>query len=159
MTVEDGQIADETTELASRLRLTVGRLARRNAPGGRAEAVTRTALCSVDDLAFRPRHALRAFKAAERVTSPAVTRIVAKLERQGLVERRTDTTDRRVNWVSTTPQGTAALKDERRRRISYLAGQLRGLGERDIETLRAAVEILDRVVQQSDDQTLGPESR
>ena len=158
MTVEDGQIADETTELASRLRLTVGRLARRM----RQEAEPRLSLGQHSALStiwrFGP-VTLSELSRRERVTGPAVTRIVAKLERQGLVERRTDTTDRRVNWVSTTPQGTAALEDERRRRISYLAGQLRGLGERDIETLGAAVEILDRVVQQPDDQTLGPESR
>ena len=158
MTVEHGEIADETTELASRLRLTVGRLARRM----RQQAEPRLSLGQHSALStiwrFGP-VTLSQIAMRERVTRPAVTRIVAKLERQGLVERRTDTTDRRVNWVSTTPHGTAALEDERRRRVSYLAGQLRGLDERDIETLGAAVEILDRVIQQSDDQTLGPDSR
>ena len=158
MTVEHGEIADETTELASRLRLTVGRLARRM----RQQAEPRLSLGQHSALStiwrFGP-VTLSQIAMRERVTRPAVTRIVAKLERQGLVERRTDTTDRRVNWVSTTPQGTAALEDERRRRISYLAGQLRGLDGRDIKILGEAVEILDRVIQQSDDQTLGPDSR
>src|SRR5262245_36494270 len=41
----------------------------------------------------------------ERVAPPSVTKVVAKLEELGLVERKADAADRRVAHVSVTPAG------------------------------------------------------
>ena len=49
----------------------------------------------------------------ERVAPPTVTRVVAKLEADGLVQRTADTDDRRVSRVATTAAGDALLAELR----------------------------------------------
>jgi DNA-binding MarR family transcriptional regulator len=41
------------------------------------------------------------------VAEPTISKVVKSLEHSGLVERRTDPSNRRVVWVSLTPQGRA----------------------------------------------------
>ena len=81
--------------------------------------------------------------ARERVAPPSVTKIVGKLEAQGLVERRADETDRRVWLVTATPAGQEHLESSRRRRNAWFTEQLEGLDPPALERLAAAVEVLE----------------
>ena len=74
---------------------------------------------------------------------PSVTKIVGKLEAQGLVERRADETDRRVWRVTATAAGRAQLESSRRRRNAWFTEQLAGLDPAALERLAAAVEVLE----------------
>src|ERR1700722_951205 len=51
--------------------------------------------------------------ACEGVTQPSMTVLVTTLERSGLVERRSDPSDRRVALVSLTADGTAYIRARR----------------------------------------------
>jgi len=81
--------------------------------------------------------------AAEQVKPPTMTRIVAGLERAGLVRRVADPTDARRSRIHATAEGTRLLQQARRKRIEYLAGGLEMLGPRDLWVLRDAVAILE----------------
>jgi DNA-binding MarR family transcriptional regulator len=73
-----------------------------------------------------------------------MTRIVAALVAAGLVVREADPVDGRVAWVKVTPEGRRLLERSRKRKEAYLARALRDLDERDLATLEAAAEILER---------------
>jgi DNA-binding MarR family transcriptional regulator len=85
--------------------------------------------------------------AIEHVQPPSMSRIVAALVDAGLVTRETDAEDRRVAWVRATPEGARVLRQTRRRKDAYLVHQLRALEPRDLETLTAAADVLDRLVE------------
>lgn len=84
---------------------------------------------------------------AEQVRPPTMTRIVNALEQQGLVTKRGDAEDGRTIRLSATMKGRRVLVEGRNRRINLLAGQIASLRETDGKTLRAAIEILDGIVE------------
>src|ERR1700683_5002664 len=47
---------------------------------------------------------------SEGVTQPSMTALVTALERSGLVERRSDPSDRRVTMVTLTPEGMGYIR-------------------------------------------------
>lgn len=79
---------------------------------------------------------LASLATAERVTPPTMSRLVQGLERDGLVSRSNDPSDRRAIRISATPAGRKALEEGRRERVRCLAGLLATLKP----TERAAVE-------------------
>jgi DNA-binding MarR family transcriptional regulator len=81
----------------------------------------------------------------ESVQPPSMTRIVAKLEELELVVRRADVADRRVAWVTVTPEAESLLADVRIRRNELLAGRLANLDGRDLDALEAALPALERL--------------
>lgn len=86
-----------------------------------------------------------ALAAAEQVRAPTMTRIVAALERQGLVEREQSGKDRRATLVRATPQGERLLQEGRLRRVASLARRLAALSPGELGTLSRAADILERV--------------
>jgi DNA-binding MarR family transcriptional regulator len=81
----------------------------------------------------------------ERVKRPTVTRTLACLEREGLVERTRDPADGRSSLVSVNAAGRERLRRLRGRKNAYLARRMRALTDADVETLERATEILDRM--------------
>jgi DNA-binding MarR family transcriptional regulator len=133
-------------ELASRLRLTVTRLARRlrtQLPGDLSPSQLAT-LASVERLGPLTFGEL---SAAERVKPPTMTRIVACLEEQGLVTRTVDPRDRRVARVEATDAGRRFVAASRRRKDAYLAERLRMLDSTDLAALDRAADVLDRLLE------------
>jgi DNA-binding MarR family transcriptional regulator len=134
------------SELAARLRLVVMRLQRRlrAQAGGDLSPTLTSGLVSVE------RHGpltLGRLAELERVTPPSVTRMVAALEREGLVTRETDADDRRVARLSITPRGAELLQRSRTRKTEYLARRLAVLGETDVAAVRDALPILERLLE------------
>lgn len=143
-------IAPPTTDLAglaSHLRLSVfraSRTLRRESQAG----ISPTLLAALSTI---ERHGpMRAgdLAAHEQVRKPTVTRILAALVAEGLVERTPDRVDRRVSWVQLRPAGRALMRNVRRRTDRYLEQRLKRLDPDEIATLERAAEILDRVTEQ-----------
>ena len=82
----------------------------------------------------------------EQVKRPTATRLIARLEQAGLVERSADPQDGRSCLVAITPSGERLLAAMRARKDAYLARSLAGLDAADRETLDRAAEILERMV-------------
>lgn len=135
----------DATELASRLRLGVTRLARKL----RQEAepgISPSQLVALSTIERAGPMTMGELCAAEQVQPPSMTRTVAGLVEAGLVTRDVDPTDRRVAWLSVTPDGAKLLTRSRRRKEEYLARELRRLEPRELATLDRAAEILTRLV-------------
>lgn len=85
--------------------------------------------------------------ASERVARPGVTRVIARLESNGLVTTTPDPRDRRSYTISINPSGTALLRATRRRSQAFLASALRSLDDADAATLASAIAVLNRILE------------
>jgi DNA-binding MarR family transcriptional regulator len=81
----------------------------------------------------------------ERVKRPTMTRTLACLERQGLIERTPDPADGRSSLVAVNDAGRERLSRLRRRKSAYLARRLHKLDPGEVETLARAAELLERM--------------
>jgi|HubBroStandDraft_4_1064222.scaffolds.fasta_scaffold106133_2 DNA-binding MarR family transcriptional regulator len=83
----------------------------------------------------------------ERVTQPAITLLVNRLEERGWVKRVPDPSDGRAVLVSLTPVGEEAFERLRAEYRALLHEEMATLDDSEVETLAAAVEILDRLIE------------
>ena len=130
--------------LHSQLRLAVLRLSRRL----RQQAVgqiTASQISALSTVAKRGELSLGELAAVEQIAPPSMTRIAARLEAQGLLERRIDAADRRVARVAVTPAGSELLQETRTRRDAYLAERLRTFDDAERELLAQAIPLLERL--------------
>ena len=88
---------------------------------------------------------LTALAAAEHVTQPAMTQLVQRLERDGLVERLPDPADGRAVLVTITDAGAALSAERRAARADALAAVLDDLGPDEHDALAAAVPALEHL--------------
>lgn len=135
----------DEAEIAARLRLSATRLARRL----RQEADSGFTPSQLSALATVHNHGpltLGALADHERVAPPSITKVVAKLETDGLVERIPDPTDGRVCRVTTTAAGSALVEESRRRKTTWLTGRLHELGPDAQARLASALDVLDAII-------------
>ena len=133
-------------DLASRLRLDISRMARRL----RQEAGAELSPSQTAALATIERHGpLTPSELAERerVQRPTVTRVLARLEEAGLVERAADPQDRRCSLVSISAEGRELLDAVRARKDAFLARRIDALEPADREALERAAAILERMLE------------
>jgi DNA-binding MarR family transcriptional regulator len=133
-------------ELAARLRLVLNRLARRlrnQTPEDLSPSLT-SALVTIE---LQGPITLGRLAACERVTPPSITRMVATLERLGLVLREADPGDRRVARVSLTSEGQRTVLRTRTRKTAYLAKRLHKLDESERAVVRTALPVLERLLE------------
>lgn len=132
-------------ELAGRLRLSVTRLARilrqqdREALGATLSSTLATVNAdgplTLGDLAAR-----------EHVSGPTLTRVVERLQEEGLLERYRDERDHRVFRVRVTTAGRRHIALARSRRSAWLAVRLNELSAGDLDCLAKAATVLERLV-------------
>src|SRR5690349_3561821 len=130
----------DDAELATRLRLAVGRLERRLRQ--QTDEVTASQLSALSTVARLGPITIGDLSAAERVKPPSMTRIVAALEGLGLIHREVDERDRRVARVRVAPSGEAVLDRTRRRKNAYLAVRLENLDPEKRAVLADALPLL-----------------
>ena len=133
-------------DLASRLRLDISRMARRlrQEAGAELSPSQTTALVTIErhgpltpsELADR-----------ERVQRPTVTRVLARLEEAGLVDRAPDPQDRRCSLMSISAEGRVLLDSARARKDAFLARRIDALEPADREALDRAAAILERMLE------------
>jgi DNA-binding MarR family transcriptional regulator len=137
-----GPPSAEPTALAAQLRLSATRLARRLRQQSDS-GLTPSQLSALATVECHGTVTLGFLAERERVAPPTITRIVTKLEADGLLERRIDGHDRRVARVTTTAAGDALLAESRRRKDAWLASRIRGLDDDERARLAAALDVLD----------------
>jgi DNA-binding MarR family transcriptional regulator len=136
-----------STELAARLRLVVGRLARqlrRHKAGG----LTASQLSALATVGNQGPLRLTDLAAIEGVGAPAMTRLVASLDELDLVRRATDPNDRRSCLVALSERGRTELEALRRETTALLARRVARLSEEQRELLRAALPVLEAIVRE-----------
>lgn len=87
----------------------------------------------------------------EQVTQPAITQLVTRLERDGLVERRPDPDDGRAVQVHITAAGLDIVRSRRRDRTSRLATLVEQLDPRQRTAIAAALPALLRLAELGQD--------
>lgn len=135
----------DPAETAARLRLSATRLARRL----RQEAdsgFTPTQLSALATIHNRGPLTLGALAEIERVAPPSITKVIAKLEADGLVERTQCPDDGRVSHVSATDTGTALIEESRRRKTTWLTARISTLDPEAQSSLAAALDALDALI-------------
>ena len=133
-------------DLAVRLRLAIARTARRL----RQEAAEELSPSQAAALSTIDRHGPLTpseFATRERVQRPTATRVIARLEEQGLVARTRDPEDGRSSLVALTPGGRELLARVRTRKDAFLARRLRELSADERAALDRAAAILERVLE------------
>jgi DNA-binding MarR family transcriptional regulator len=132
--------------LAAHLRVAVARTARRlrQEAGGGLSPTMQAALATIE------RHGPLTpseLAARERIQRPTATRLVARLEEDGLIARTADPVDRRSFLIALTPEGEALLREVRTRKDAFLAERLRRLSPEDRATLNRAADLLEDLLQ------------
>ncbi len=132
-------------EIAARLRLSATRLARRL----RQESGAGLSPSQQSALAVISNHGpltLGALAEHERVAPPSITKVVSKLECDGLVIRTPDPNDRRVCRVEISPEGADLLEEVRRRKTAWLTARISQLDADHQRRLADALDVIDELI-------------
>jgi DNA-binding MarR family transcriptional regulator len=89
----------------------------------------------------------------EQLSQPGLTQLIGRLERDGLVERRPDPTDRRAVLVSLTEAGRAVGDSRHADRARHLGPLIRQLAPADRRALAAALPALARLARLAGNRT------
>jgi DNA-binding MarR family transcriptional regulator len=134
--------AIDTLAIADRLRpvlLRVGRELRREA---REVGISPEQVSLLVAIKYAPGIGVRELAARERVSPPALSNHVDRLERDGLVSRTPSASDRRRVGLALTEEGQRVLRQVRSRRTAWLATRLGDLSPEELDAVEAAVEPL-----------------
>lgn len=141
--------------LAEDLRISIARLSRRlrtlrpvpTEGAGEASPLSLTQFAALAALERHRSMTPRELADHEKVQPPSMTRVIAYLEGQGLVERSPHPTDGRQVVLSVTTAGRDLLAGERRRKEAWLSQRLSELTAEERAILRKAAPILDKLSQ------------
>jgi DNA-binding MarR family transcriptional regulator len=111
-----------------------------------AQRLSFTTLSVLHTLDGRGPLRLTELTASEQVTQSAITQIVTRLERDGLVGRQPDPSDGRAVLVRITPPGAAIIDGRRAERTARLAELAGRLAAADRAAIAAALPALARLV-------------
>ncbi|HEY0473862.1 MAG TPA: MarR family transcriptional regulator [Kribbella sp.] len=85
--------------------------------------------------------------ATEQLKQPALTSLVAKLQRDGLVSRRPDPSDGRAILLSLTREGRQVVRSRRTDRMANLSRLVEHLNDEEREVLAGTARVLGRLVE------------
>jgi DNA-binding MarR family transcriptional regulator len=140
--VTDRDIAD----LATRLRVEIGRLSRQTRQHS-AAGFTPSQASALASLGQRGPLRLGELARAECVAPPTLTKIVAHLEEKGLVARSPDPDDRRSAVVGLTRTGRSALARIRGERTAFLAERIGRLSPAERARLADVIDLITRLAE------------
>ena len=140
----------DTLSIADRLRpvlLRVGRELRREA---REVGISPEQVSLLVAIKYAPGIGVRDLAARERISAPALTKHVDRLERDGLAVRTPSPNDGRRIGLALTEEGQRVLRRVRSRRTAWLATRLRGLDAAELAAVEAAIEPLSRLLREDE---------
>jgi DNA-binding MarR family transcriptional regulator len=139
-------VVTDPVAVANRLRPVLHKLNRHLRRETHSLGVTSGQVSLLAQIGRTPGIGVRELASLERMSSPGMSKYVARLERAGLV-RRTETADRRRVGLELTDEGQRVLRSVRSRRTAWLASRLRGLDPDDLAAVEAAVDPLARLLE------------
>jgi DNA-binding MarR family transcriptional regulator len=136
----------ETIAAADRLHSAAIHLLRRLRKQDAASGVGPAQLSALSVLVFAGPKTLGELAAAEQVKPPTMSRVVAGLERNHLIEITRDSRDARRMHIRATAKGALLLQQGRQRRVEYLAQHLGSLTTSELTQLSAVAGILESLL-------------
>jgi DNA-binding MarR family transcriptional regulator len=135
-----GNLADELDQRLTALWHVLGRRGKRE--------LSRTAASVLATLRDTGPRRITELAESEAIAQPTVTTLVGRLERDRLVDRRSDPGDARAVLVHLTEAGLARLNEMRSAREALLQARLQTLTEAEREVLAAALPVLDKLIKE-----------
>jgi DNA-binding MarR family transcriptional regulator len=133
------------TEVADQLHSAAIHLLRRLRVRDRETNVGPAQLSALSVLVFGGPKSLGELADAEQVRPPTMSRVVASLQRSGMIRRHPTDDGRRVR-LEATPKGVSLMWEARKRRVESLANVVSILPENEKQQLRAAITLLQQVI-------------
>ena len=140
----------DVVAVADALRPSLLRLGRELRREARAIGASTEQIAILVTIKYSPGIGVAELATRERVSKPALSKLVKRLERDGLVERSPDERDRRRSGFRLTSEGHRLLRRVRSRRTAWLATRLRALSAADAAALEAAVGPLSRLLHEEE---------
>lgn len=134
-------------EAPARLRIAVARLSRRLKPTAAASSLTTTEVDVLQTVARLGPVKLSQLAVSAGLNPTMLSRVVAKLEDQGLVRRLSDETDGRVCRLEVTGAGRMLHDRVRSERTDLLSNELDLLSKSDRHAVVAALPALERLAE------------
>ena len=134
--------APDTTELANQLRPVLLKLARELRREIHSLGVTGGQVALLVQIKQAPGIGIRELAARERISVPAISKFVGRLEEAGLVQRESVGTDKRRVGLKLTSDAHRVLRSVRSKRTAWLAERLRTLDEDQRDAVDRAIEPL-----------------
>lgn len=131
--------------LASKLQLAAIHLLRRVKQEDRSLGLSAAQLSVLNRLVRGGPLTITDLATAERVQVPTMSRLVQRLERDGLIMRILAVDDRRVRWIEATHRAWVKLEESRSLRVLALVDGLGHLDEKEKRVLSEAADILERL--------------
>lgn len=142
----DNTSSHDLEEIATRLHAAAIHLLRTVRREDAAAGLTAPRLSVLSVLVFGGPLTIGALAAAEQVSAPTMTKLVAGLARDGLVERRPAPSDGRSVVVAATARARDLLLEGRTRRVRRLMALIGALPEADLATVRRATEVIEQAL-------------
>jgi DNA-binding MarR family transcriptional regulator len=136
----------ETLAAADRLHSAAIHLLRRVRRQDAASGVGPAQLSALSVLVFSGSKTLGELAAAEQVKPPTMSRVVAGLGRNRLIEITRDAEDSRRMHIRASAKGVRLIQQGRQRRIQYLAEHLSNLTGGELSQLTIATDILEELL-------------
>ncbi|HVP75129.1 MAG TPA: MarR family transcriptional regulator [Gaiellaceae bacterium] len=143
-------VETDTMAVAEALRPTLMRISRELRREARSVGVSPEQVSLLVAIKVEPGIGVGELAARERISPPAMTKHVDRLERDGLVARTPSPADRRRVGLALTDEGQRLLRRVRSRRTAWLATRLRELAPDELAALAAAVEPLSRLLHEGE---------
>jgi DNA-binding MarR family transcriptional regulator len=134
--------------LAAMLGDAISRLSRRQRQARPVGELTQNQISVLTSLELAGALTPRELADAERVQPPTMTKILARLEELGLLQRTPHPTDRRQVLLSATVTGRDIVAEQRRVKDEWLTRVLAGLSAEERQVLCQAAEILSRIARE-----------
>ena len=144
-----GTGADDGTgdaQLASALRITLGRLVRRLRAEKSDAALSLTKSSALSTVERCGPLSPTALASLERVQPPSMSRVLADLVGLGLVQRVAHPSDRRQSVIEITEAGSTLLAAQRASRDAWLARALDRLDPAELEAIEVVLPVLERLI-------------
>lgn len=132
-------------EIADRLHSAAIHLLRRLRREDDRAGISAARLSVLSVLVFAGPQRLTDLARAEQVRPPTMTRLVAAMEREGLLRRRPDAQDGRAVRLEATARGMRILREGRRRRIRLLGNALQRLSDDERDSLAASATLIETI--------------
>lgn len=132
-------MTQDHVQVANRLRPVLLQLARELRREVHPLGITGGQVSLLVQIKRRPQIGVRELAALERVSPAAMSGAVDRLERAGLIRRRTDAADRRRQGLTVSAAGDRVLRAVKRRRTAWLASKLERLSPEELEAVDAAI--------------------